>query len=302
MENMRQAIARRRRVDLIFHVLGAICTSVGIVTIALLLGFLIVKGANRISWEFFSSYPSRFPHKSGILPALVGSGLVMFVTSLLAIPIGIAAAIFLDEYAPRNWFSSLIELNITNLAGVPSIIYGLMALGVVVYWMGLGRSIAAAGITLALLILPIVITATREALRSIPREIREAAMAQGATRWQMVRHHLLPYSLSGIATGVIIALSRAIGETAPLITIGALSFIAFLPPAPIQSQPPFLSFEWLSSPFTVLPIQVFNWVSRPQPAFHEVAAAAAVVLIVFTLLLNSTAMILRKRARSRISW
>lgn len=302
MEQMRKAIRRRRQIDRMFQILGVVCTSVGVATITVLLAFLIIKGASHISWDFMRSYPSRFPQKSGILPALVGSALVMLVTAVLAIPIGIAAAVFLDEYAPRNRVSSLIELNITNLAGVPSIIYGLMALGIVVYALGLGRSIAAAGITLALLILPIVITATREALRSIPREIREAAFAQGATRWQVVRYHLLPYSLSGMATGVIIALSRAVGETAPLITIGALSFIAFLPPSPVTSQPPFFSFEWLSSPFTVLPIQIFNWVSRPQPAFHEIAAAASVILIVFTLLLNSTAMILRRRARARLSW
>jgi phosphate transport system permease protein len=302
MLDMRKAVARRRRIDRAFHLVGIACTSVGLVTIGILLAFLIYKGASHLSWDFLRSYPSRFPSKSGILSALVGSALVMLVTGLLAIPIGIAAAVFLDEYAPRNWLSSLIELNITNLAGVPSIIYGLMALGVVVYGLGLGRSIAAAGITLALLILPIVITATREALRAIPREIREAAFAQGATRWQVVRYHLLPYARSGIATGVIIALSRAVGETAPLITIGALTFIAFLPPSPIIAHPPYLSFEWLNAPFTVLPIQVFNWVSRPQPAFHEIAAAAAIVLIVFTLCLNSAAMILRKRARARLTW
>ncbi|MCX7624768.1 MAG: phosphate ABC transporter permease PstA [Candidatus Sumerlaeaceae bacterium] len=302
MEKMRKAIHRRRQIDRMFQLVGVVCTSIGVTTIAALLVFLVVKGANHITWEFMRSYPSRFPQKAGILPALVGSALVMLVTAVLAIPVGIAAAVFLDEYAPRNRLSNLIELNITNLAGVPSIIYGLMALGIVVYALGLGRSIAAAGITLALLILPIVITATREALRSIPREIREAAFAQGATRWQVVRYHLLPYSLSGIATGVIIALSRAVGETAPLITIGALSFIAFLPPSPLKSEPPFVSFEWLSSPFTVLPIQIFNWVSRPQPAFHEIAAAASVILIIFTLLLNSTAMILRRRARARLSW
>ncbi len=301
MNDLRQTIRRRRRVDAIFRVLGVVCTLIGLSTIGLLLLFLVVKGAQHLTWDFFTSYPSRFAQKAGILPAIVGSALVMLVTAVLAIPIGIAAAIFLDEYAPRTWVSSLIELNITNLAGVPSIIYGLMALGIVVYGLGLGRSIAAAGITLALLILPIVITATREALRSIPRDIREAAFAQGATRWQTVRYHLLPYSLGGIATGVIIALSRAVGETAPLITIGALSFIAFLPPAPVSAQPPYFSFQWLASPFTVLPIQIFNWVSRPQPAFHEIAASAALVLIVFTLGLNSVAMILRRRARARMS-
>lgn len=302
MEQLRRSILRRKRIDRAFRLLGLCCTLVGVLTIAVLLGFLIAQGAARLSWEFFTSAPSRFPHKSGILPALVGSLLVNLLTAFLAVPLGIAAAVFLDEYAPHSRWSSLIELNITNLAGVPSIIYGLMALGVVVYALGLGRSIAAAGITLALLILPIVITATREALRAIPREIREAAFAQGATRWQTVRYHLLPYSASGIATGVIIALSRAMGETAPLITVGALSFIAFLPPAPISAQPPFISFEWLLSPFTVLPIQVFNWVSRPQPAFHEIAAAAALVLIVLTVGLNSVALILRRWARAHHQW
>lgn len=302
MNDLKRMIARRRRIDAIFRVAGILCATVGILTISALLGFLVYKGVSHLTWSFLTAYPSRFASKSGLLPALVGSLLVMIVTAVLAVPLGIAAAIFLDEYAPKNRLSSFIELNIANLAGVPSIIYGLMALGICVYGLGLGRSILTAGITLALLVLPIIITATREALRSIPQELREASFAQGATRWQTVWYHLLPSSLSGIATGVIIALSRAIGETAPLITIGALSFIAFLPKSPLSAQPPYLSFEWLSSPFTVMPIQIFNWVSRPQSAFHEIAAAAAIVLIILTLGLNAIAMVLRARVRARMQW
>jgi phosphate transport system permease protein len=228
----------------------------------------------------------------------------MLVTCATAIPVGVAAGVYLEEYAKRNWLTSIIEINIANLAGVPSIIYGLMALGLFVYTFGLGQSIAAAGLTLGVLILPIVIVATREALRAIPQHIREAACALGATRWQVVRHHLLPYSLGGIATGAIIGVSRAIGETAPLITIGALTFIAFLPPAPIVTDPEFAiqPLRWLDSPFTVLPIQMFNWVSRPGDAFLQNAAAAGVVLIAVTIALNSVAIALRARARRRIKW
>jgi len=196
----------------------------------------------------------------------------------------------------------LIEINIANLAGVPSIVYGLMALGLFVYQFRLGQSIVTAGLTLALLILPIVIVATRESIRAVPGSIREAAYALGATKWQTVKDHVLPYSTGGILTGVIIALSRAIGETAPLITIGALTFIAFLPGPPITSQFPFVSFEWLMSPFTVMPIQMFNWVSRPQREFHLNAAAAGLVLMAMTLAMNGLAIYIRYRFRKRIKW
>jgi phosphate transport system permease protein len=215
---------------------------------------------------------------------------------------GVAAAIYLEEYAPKNWFTAIIEINVTNLAGVPSIIYGLLALGLFVYKLSLGQSIAAAGLTLALLILPIVIVATREALRSVPRAIREAAYALGATKWEVTADHVLPYSTGGILTGMIIGMSRAIGETAPIITIGALAFIAFLPSPPITGEFPYVSFTWLSDPFTVMPIQMFNWVSRPDPAFQVNAAAAGAILLGMTLLMNGIAIYVRYHYRKKINW
>jgi phosphate transport system permease protein len=217
-------------------------------------------------------------------------------------PVGVAAAIYLEEYAPKNWFTAIIEINVTNLAGVPSIIYGLLALGLFVYRLSLGQSIAAAGLTLALLILPIVIVATREALRAVPRAIREAAYALGATKWEVTADHVLPYSTGGILTGMIIGMSRAIGETAPIITIGALAFIAFLPTAPFSGEFPYVSFTWLSDPFTVMPIQMFNWTSRPEAAFHQNAAAAGFVLVLMTLAMNGLAIWLRYRLRKKIKW
>ncbi len=247
---------------------------------------LVRSGASRLSWTLFSSFPSRFPEKAGILSAWVGTLLVMLVTSLTAIPLGVAAGIYLEEYAPKNRLTALIEINISNLAGVPSIVFGLMALGIFVYKLSLGQSVLSAGLTLALLILPIIIVTTREAIRAIPLSIREGAYALGATKWQVTKDHVLPYSSGGILTGIIIALSRAIGETAPLVTIGALTFIAFLPGSPVQAAPPFINFEWLTSPFTVLPIQMFNWISRPDPEFHKNAAAAGLVLLLITLSLR----------------
>jgi phosphate transport system permease protein len=226
----------------------------------------------------------------------------MLVTAVAAVPLGVAAGVYLEEYARKNWLTNLIEINIANLAGVPSIIYGLMALGLLVYQLRLGQSILTGGITLSFLILPIIIVATREALRTIPQGIREAALALGSTKWQVVRYHLLPYSTSGILTGIIIALSRAIGETAPLVTIGALTFIAFLPPSPIQNEPPYISFDWLWSPFSVLPIQMFNWVSRPDREFAVNAAGAGLALITATLTLNATAIYIRYRMRKKITW
>jgi phosphate transport system permease protein len=302
MRDFGKIIIKRKRQDFIFNVVGIICTLVGIVTLGALLIDLLVDGLPRINWGFLTSFPSRFASRAGILSSWVGTLLIMIVTASTAVPLGIAAGVYLEEYARRNWFTNLIEINIANLAGVPSIIYGLMALGLLVYQFQLGQSILTGGLTLAFLILPIVIVATREALRTIPQGIREAAYALGSTKWQLVRHHLLPYSVGGTMTGIIIALSRAIGETAPLITIGALTFIAFLPPSPIQSQPPFVSFEWLNSPFAVLPIQMFNWVSRPDQEFVQNAAAAGLVLIVVTLSLNALAIVIRYRVRKRIKW
>lgn len=300
--DLKRRVARRKTADAIFAIVGLLSTLVGMITLTALVVDLAADGAARLSWQFFTSFPSRFPGQAGILSAWVGTALVMLVTVLAAVPMGVAAGVYLEEYAPENWLTVLIEINIANLAGVPSIVYGLMALGLFVYQFHLGQSILTAGLTLALLILPIVIVATRESIRAVPGSIREAAYALGATKWQTVRDHVLPYSTGGILTGVIIALSRAIGETAPLITIGALTFIAFLPAPPVTSEFPFISVEWLMSPFTVMPIQMFNWVSRPQREFHLNAAAAGLVLMAMTLAMNGLAVYLRYRFRKRIKW
>jgi phosphate transport system permease protein len=299
---MRADIQRRKRWDAIFAMCGFAALMIGVLTFVALFVDMALDGVGRLSWEFFTNYPSRRPGQAGILSAWVGSTLVMLTTGFFAVPLGVAAGVYLEEYAAKNWITDLIEINITNLAGVPSIVYGLLALGLFVTQFGLGQSILTAGLTLALLILPVVIVATREAIRSIPQVIREGSYALGATRWQTVRYHILPYSSAGILTGVIIGMARAIGETAPIITIGALTFIAFLPPAPLQAEPPFVSFEWLMSPFTVMPIQMFNWTSRPEAAFHANAAAAGFVLVLMTLAMNGLAIWLRYRLRRNLKW
>jgi phosphate transport system permease protein len=302
IEDLERNTARRERRDALFAMVGLLATFVGMITLGALILDLAVDGVGRLSFNFFTSFPSRFADRAGILSAWVGTTAVMVVTAATAVPMGIAAGVYLEEYAAKNWITAIIEINIANLAGVPSIIYGLMALGLFVYQLGLGQSILTAGLTLALLILPIVIVATRESIRAIPNSIREAAYALGATKWRTIRDHVLPYSTGGILTGVIIALSRAIGETAPLITIGALTFIAFLPDSPITSEFPFISLDWLMSPFTVMPIQMFNWVSRPQQEFHLNAAATGLVLMVMTLCMNAVAIYFRYRFRKRIKW
>lgn len=302
MQKLKALIARRKLFDRMFSVVGLLALTIGLITLSTLILDLAVDGLPRLSWDFFTSFPSRFAAKAGILSAWVGTTLVMLVTAMTAVPLGVAAGLYLEEYAPKNWMTALIEINIANLAAVPSIVYGLMAIGLFVYTFNLGQSILTAGLTLALLILPMVIIATRESVRAIPSNIREAAYALGATKWQTVRDHVLPYSTGGILTGVIIALSRAIGESAPLIAIGALSFIAFLPTPPITAEPPFLSFQWLTDQFTVMPIQMFNWVSRPQEEFHHNAAAAGLVLLGMTLIMNGIAIWIRYRFRKRIKW
>ena len=299
---IRALIVRHKRWDIIFSIVGLFAMLGGIITLAALIAGLAIDGLPRISWDFFSSFPSRHAAKAGILSAWVGTTLVMMITVLSAVPLGVAAGVYLEEYASKNWMTDLIEINVTNLAGVPSIVYGLLALGLFVYQLDLGQSVLAAGLTLAILILPIVIVATREAVRSIPGTVREGAFALGATKWQTVSQHVLPYSTAGILTGVIIALSRAIGETAPLITIGALTYIAFLPDSPFKGEFPYVSLDWLSSAFTVMPIQMFNWMSRPQEAFHQNAAAAGLVLIVMTLMMNALAIYIRYHFRKRIKW
>ncbi len=302
LEDLRVLIARRKRWDTIFIACGVTALMIGVLTFATLFVDMAIDGLPRLSYDFFTNFPSRRPAQAGILSAWVGSTLVMVTTAIFAVPLGVASGIYLEEYAPKNWVTDVIEINITNLAGVPSIVYGLLALGLFVYQFGLGQSILTAGLTLALLILPVVIVATREAIRSIPQGIREGAYALGATQWQVCKDHIVPYSMPGILTGVIIGMARAIGETAPIITIGALTFIAFLPPGPIQADPPFLSFEWLFSPFTVMPIQMFIWTSRPEAAFQNNAAAAGFVLVLMTLAMNGLAIWLRYRLRKTIKW
>jgi phosphate transport system permease protein len=304
MRDVKVMIARGRRKDAAFNVLGWTCAIVVLSVLAMLLVNLAIEGAARLNWGFLTSFPSRHAEKAGIVSALVGSLLVMMVTAFTAVPLGVAAGVYLEEYAKKNKLTTIIEINITNLAGVPSIVYGLMALGLFVYVFHLGQSVIAAGLTLACLILPIVIVATREAIRAIPRHIKEAAYALGATRLEVVIHHLLPYSAGGIGTGIIIGISRAIGETAPLVTIGALTYIAFLPPPPVVLDPAFKlqPFDWMMSAFTVLPIQMFSWVSDPREGFAQNAAAAGLILLIVTLSLNAVAILVRHRVRRRIKW
>ncbi|WP_374512875.1 phosphate ABC transporter permease PstA [Niveibacterium sp.] len=299
---IRGTIRSNRRLDIIFAVAGFIALLVGVMAFVTLFAQMVYTGWERLNPDFFMNFPSRRAANAGILSAWVGSLLVMLVTAVSAVPLGVAAGVYLEEYAPKNLITDIIEINVSNLAGVPSIVYGLLALGVFVYAFGFGQSILSAGLTLGLLILPVVIVATREALRSIPIHIREGAYGVGATRWQVVRDHLVPYSTPGIMTGVIIGMSRAIGETAPIITIGALTFIAFLPPMPISGTAPFVNFEWLWSGFTVMPIQMFNWTSRPEEAFQQNAAAAGLILVFMTLMMNGVAIWLRYRLRKSISW
>ena len=282
-------MARRRAIGRAFELLCLAATSVGLLVLAVLLLDIARRGLPTLSWDFLTNYPSRFPEQAGIRAALVGSLWLVGLTALFAVPTGIAAGVWLEEYARRGWLSRVIEVNIANLAGVPSIIYGLLGLGLFVRALQFDRSVLSGALTMALLVLPIIIINTREALRAVPGSLRDAAYALGATRAQVVWGVVLPAALPGILTGIILALSRAIGETAPLITIGALTFIAFLPHSPLD-------------PFTVLPIQIFNWVSRPQPAFHQLAASGIIVLLLVLLSLNALAIYLRDRARRSMRW
>jgi len=291
------AVTRAKKKDVLFATGGLVVMAIAMTLLLTLIGDLVIRGAARISYDFMTSYPSRLPERAGILSAWVGTLYVMLVTAFLAIPIGVGAGLYLEEYARKGWISNFIEVNVSNLAGVPSIIYGLLALGLFVYGFSFGKTILVAGMTLALLILPIVIVSTREAVRSIPKIIKEGAYGLGADQWQVMWNYILPAARPGILTGAIVGLSRAIGETAPIITIGALTFIAFLPPPPVSGEFPFLSFAWLNEGFTVLPIQMFNWTSRPQADFHTIAASTGVVLIALTFSLNGIAIWIRYRLR-----
>ena len=304
-EEIRAVIAKGKLRDNLFKATGVFCLALALIVIVALIADMVIKGSDRFTLDFFLNFASRRATQAGILSAWVGSLLVMLVTAMAAVPLGVAAGLYLEEYAKRNWLTNIIEINITNLAAVPSIVYGLLALGIFVYQFGFGQSILSAGLTLALLILPIIIVATREAIRAIPAMIREGSMAVGATRWQTCRYHIVPYAMPGILTGVIIGLARAIGETAPIITIGALTFIAFLPPAPLSTLGDGSTaglFDWVMAPFTVMPIQIFNWTSRPDPAFEVNAAAAGFVLMAMVLSMNAVAIFLRYKMRKNIKW
>ncbi len=277
---MQKFTKRKKIYEKIFIILSILFLSIALLTLLSLIVDVFIDGASRLNFKFITGYPSRKPEEAGILPALLGSLYLMVLMVIFIIPVGIGAGIYLEEYAPKNFLTSIIEINIANLAGVPSIIYGLLGLEIFVRALGLGRSLIAGALTLGLLVLPVIIMATREAIRLVPNSIREASYAIGATKWETIKYHVLPISLPGILTGVILAVSRAIGETAPLITIGALAYIAFLPKTPL-------------SPFTALPIQIFNWISRPQKSFHQNAAAGIIVLLLLTLILNLLTILLR---------
>lgn len=279
----------RYNLDKVFMLVTWAATLSGLIVLGILLLDILIDGFSRLDWSFITSYPSRRPANAGILSPLIGSIWILVVTALIAFPLGVGAGIYLEEYANDNWFSKLVEINIANLAAVPSIIYGLLGLQVFVRWfqpITNGRSILSGSLTLALLVLPIIIISTREALRTVPGSLRQAGFALGATRWQVIREHVFPQALPGILTGTILALSRAIGETAPLIVIGALTFITFLPS---------ISLQGLQSPFTVLPIQIYDWVSRPQAEFHTNAASGIIVLMLLLLVMNATAILLRNK-------
>jgi phosphate transport system permease protein len=285
----RPAIAGRRRSGRAFLLLCYAATALGILALVVLLADTLITGAPQLSWHFLTSYPSRFAERSGLLSALVGTLYLAIIVVATAFPIGIATAIWLEEYAAPGPLKRILETNIGNLAGVPSIIYGMLGLAVFVRALSLQRSLLAGGLTIAILVLPIVIINAQEALRAVPSSMRHASFALGATRWETVRHHVLPAALPGILTGTILALSRAIGEAAPIILISSIAFIAFLP-------------ESLLDSFTILPIQIYIWVSKPQTEFHAIAASAIIVLLVVLLTMNAVAIALRDRARRGVRW
>jgi phosphate transport system permease protein len=292
----RQRVKRRQQLGLAFKWFAFGATVIGLFFLALLLIDTWNKSAGWLDWQFLTSYPSRRPESAGILAAFVGSIVLVGLTGIIAFPVGVCAAVYLEEYPSRSWVTRFIQANIANLAGVPSIVYGLLGLAIFVRTFGFGRSILAGALTMSLLILPIIIISAQEAIRAVPPSIRQASLALGATRWQTIWNQVLPLAFPGILTGTILALSRAIGETAPLITIGALTFIAFLP---ISAEPPFVD---VTSAFTVLPIQIFNWTSRPQAEFRNLAAAGIIVLLVILLGMNSLAIVLRNRLAKRANY
>jgi len=277
---------RRRWMGRAFHALCLLSVAIALGMLAVLLVYLLVQGVTRIDWSFLTSFPSRHPEQAGIKAAIVGSVYVVIIAGVVAFTLGVASALYLEEYAARSKFARIAKINIANLAGVPSIVYGILGLEIFVRTMGLGKSVLAGGFTLGLLVLPIIIVAASEAIRAVPPSLREGAYALGATRWQVVWNMVIPQAFPGIMTGVILAVSRAMGETAPLIAMGALTFVPFTPTSPL-------------SRFTVLPIQIFNWTSRPQQGFQEAAAAGIIVLLVILLFMNAGAVILRSRFQNK---
>ncbi|MET2986319.1 phosphate ABC transporter permease PstA [Aureibaculum conchae] len=273
--------------DKLFKFWGIFCTLIGLILLTVFIGDILIDGLGRIDWSFITNLPSRKAEKSGIFTALMGSIWILILTTLIAFPLGVAAGIYLEEYGHKNRFAGLLEVNISNLAGVPSIIYGLLGLEVFVRIMGLGASVLAGSLTLSLLILPIIIVATREAIKAVPSSIKDASYALGASRWQTIWHQTLPASVGGILTGVILALSRAVGETAPLIVVGALAYVPFAPQNPMDE-------------FSVLPIQIFNWISRPQHGFIENAAAAIIILLLITFIMNGIAVYFRNKWQKKL--
>ncbi|WP_372800190.1 phosphate ABC transporter permease PstA [Lutibacter sp.] len=276
------SIQKNRLKDQLFKIWGIVCTLIGLVLLIIFIGDIFIDGISRIDWEFITDLPSRKAEKSGIYTALMGSIWILVLTTIISFPIGVAAGVYLEEYSKKNRLSALLEINISNLAGVPSIIYGLLGLELFARIMNLGASVLTGSLTLSLLILPIIIVATREAIKSVPNSIRDASFALGASKWQTIWHQILPASGGGILTGVILALSRAVGETAPLIVIGALAYVPFAPSTPMDE-------------FSVLPIQIFNWISRPQHGFIENAAAAIIILLLITFVMNGIAVYFRNR-------
>jgi len=275
--------------DRSFKIFGLLVTLSGLLVLGIFIFQIVQKGFGRISWQFLTSLPSRFPEKAGIFTALMGTVWIMFLTALIAIPVGIMAAVYLEEYARQNRWGRILEINISNLAGVPSIIYGILGLEVFSRTMGLGNSLLTGSLTLSLLILPIIIVSTREALRAVPLSLREGSYALGATKWQTIYRLILPSALGNILTGVILALSRAVGEAAPLIVAGALVYVPFAPSSPMDN-------------YSVLPIQIFNWVSRPQLAFETNAAAGIIILLIFTFLMNGIAIFYRNKMQKKLKW
>lgn len=280
---------KNRIKDKAFQWFGITCTIFGLLVLAIFIGDIIAEGFARIDWKFLTSYPSKKPEKAGLYSAMMGTLWMLGLTAIIAIPLGIGAGIYFEEYAKKSRMANILEINLANLAGVPSIIYGLLGLEIFVRSMGMGTSLLAGACTLSLLILPIIIVSTREALRAVPNSIRQASYGMGANTWQTIWHQILPASMGGILTGIILSLSRAIGETAPLIVTGALAYVAFVPESPMDQ-------------YTVMPMQIFNWISRPQHGFQVNAAAGIIILLCITFLLNGIAVFLRNRWQKKVKW